>query len=186
MEENEITELFWRRDERAISEAEKVCGSYCFSIAENILHSREDAEECVSDTLLRAWQSIPPQRPKRLRLFLGRITRNLAFDRYRAGRAAKRGGGEMEAVLEELEDCLASEENVEQSFDRKELQRSVNGFLRALPYRERQIFLRRYYYAEPVSSIAESFGLTGNHTSVILKRTRERLRRHLEKEGFSV
>ena len=184
MEESEIIALFWKRDERAISEAENACGSYCFSIAENILHSREDAEECVSDTWLRAWQSIPPQRPKRLRLFLGRITRNLAFDRYRSRTAAKRGGGEMEAVLEELEDCIASSENVEQDFDKRELQRSINAFLRELPYRERQIFLRRYYYAEPVGSIAASFGLTGNHTTVILKRTRERMRKHLQKEGF--
>lgn len=184
MEEHEIIGLFWRRDERAITEAEKACGSYCFSIAENILHSREDAEECVSDTWLRAWQSIPPQRPARLRLFLGRITRNIAFDRYRARKAAKRGGGEMESVLEELEDCIASPETVEHTCDQRELQRLINAFLRELPYRERQIFLQRYYYAEPVSKIAAEYGLTGNHTSVILKRTRERLRKYLQQEGF--
>lgn len=184
MEEEQIIALFWNRNEQAITAAQDAFGSYCFSIAENILHSHEDAEECVSDTWLRAWQSIPPQRPARLRLFLGRITRNLAFDRYRARTAAKRGSGEMEAVLDELGECIASPEDVEQELDKRELQRCINDFLRGLPYRERQMFLRRYYYAEPVKDIAADFGLGSNHASVILKRTRARLLAHLKKEGY--
>lgn len=184
MDDEQIIDLFWKRQEAAITAAEETYGSYCFSIAENILHSREDAEECVSDTWLRAWQSIPPQRPVRLRLFLAKITRNLAFDRYRMRSAAKRGSGEIHTVLEELEDCIASTDDVEQEFDRRDLQRSINAFLKTLSYRERQIFLRRYFYAEPVKEIAGDFGIGGNHASVILKRTRSKLREHLKKEGF--
>lgn len=184
MDDAQIIDLFWERDETAITAAEKKYGSYCFSITENILHSRQDAEECLSDTWMRAWQSIPPQRPARLKLFLAKIARNLAFDRYRMRSAAKRGSGEMPVVLEELEECIASSENVEAEFDRRDLKRSLDSFLRTLSYRDRQMFLRRYFFAEPVKEIAESFGIGGNHASVILKRTRAKLREHLEKEGF--
>lgn len=184
MNDDQIIDLFWQRQEAAITAAEEAYGSYCFSIADNILHSRQDAEECVSDTWLRAWQSIPPQRPVRLRLFLAKITRNLAFDRYRMHNAAKRGSGEMDAVLEELEECIASPDNVEQEYDRRALQRCINVFLRTLSYRERQIFLRRYFYAESVKEIADTFGIGSNHASVILKRTRAKLRDYLIKEGF--
>lgn len=184
MDDEQIIDLFWKRQEAAISAAEEAYGSYCFSIADNILHSREDSEECVSDTWLRVWQSIPPQRPVRLRLFLAKITRNLAFDRYRMRSAAKRGSGEIDSVLEELEDCIAAPEDVEQEYDRRDLQRCINTFLKTLSYRERQLFLRRYFYAEPVKEIARDFGIGGNHASVILKRTRSKLREHLKKEGF--
>lgn len=185
MDDEQIITLFFARDEKALAAAQDAYGKYCFSIAENVLHSREDAEECVSDTMLRAWQSIPPQHPSRLRLFLGKITRNLAFDRYRRSRTLKRGGGEIEAVLDELSECVASNEDVEGDFDRRELSRSISSFLRELPQRDRQIFLKRYFYAEPVKDIAQSLGMNANHTSVILRRVRQKLLDHLEKEGYT-
>ncbi len=184
MDDAEIIALYWKRDETAIEETSQVYGAYCHSIAEHILHSDRDAEECVNDTWMRAWNAMPPQKPNRLRLFLGKITRNLAFDRYRQQRAEKRGSGEMDAVLEELAECIADPEDVETVCDQRALRESFNDFLRKLPQRERQLFLRRYFYAEPVRSIAEAYGLRSNHTSVILRRTRQKLREHLKKEGF--
>lgn len=184
MEDEAIIALFFAREESAISAAQNVYGNYCFSIADSILHSREDAEECVSDTMWRAWNAIPPQRPSRLRLFLGKITRNLAFDRYRRSKAEKRGGGEVETALDELAECIPSEENIEADFDRRALSECISRFLREQPQRERQIFLRRYFYAEPVKEIAKSMGLNANHTSVLLRRTRAKLAAYLKKEGY--
>ena len=176
MEDETIIALFFAREQSAISAAQDAYGSYCFSIANQILHSREDAEECVSDTMWRAWNAIPPNRPERLRLFLGKITRNLAFDRYRRMRAEKRGGGEMDAILEELSEVIPAEDNVEEDFDRRELSRCISSFLREQPQRER--------HAEPVKDIARAFGLSANHTSVLLRRTRAKLVVYLKKEGY--
>lgn len=184
MDDEQIIGLFFDRNQTAIAAAQDAYGKYCFSIADNILHSSEDAEECVSDTMLRAWLSIPPQHPHRLRLFLGKITRNLAFDRYRHDRALKRGGGEFEAILDELAECVASSEDVEADFDRRALFEAISDFLRNQPVRERQVFLHRYFYAEPIKDIARAFGLNANHTSVLLRRTRAKLVRFLTEEGF--
>ncbi len=184
MVDAEIISLFFERSEKAIAAAQETYGAYCFTVAENVLHNREDAEECVSDTMLRAWQSIPPQKPMRLRLFLAKITRNLAFDRYRRDHAEKRGGGEIEAVLDELAECVPSEEDVEADFDRRALAQCISDFLREQPQRERQIFLRRYFYADSVKDIAQEFGLNANHTSVLLRRTRQKLIQYLKKEGY--
>ena len=185
MQDEEIIQLYFKRDESAIAMTEKAYGKYCFSVAENILHNPQDSEECVSDTWLRAWQSIPPQKPLRFKLFLAKIARNLAFDRYRMRHAEKRSGDEMAVVLDELEECIASNEDIEQEYEQKNLKEIINAFLRTLPTRERQIFLRRYFYAEPVKEIADTFGLNQNHVSVILKRTRKKLAEHLKKEGYS-
>lgn len=184
MDDGNIIELFWQRDETAIAEVDEKYGSYCRTIADNILHSHEDAEECVSDTWLRAWQSIPPQRPMRLRLFLAKITRNLAFDRYRQRTAEKRGGGAMEAVLDELAECVADKSDVETEVDGRALRTCISTFLRSLPYRERSLFLRRYFYAEQVNDIAADNDMSANHVSVILRRTRKKLQQYLAKEGF--
>jgi len=184
LQDAEIIQLYFERDEKAITMTEKAYGKYCFSIVDNILHNEQDSEECISDTWLRAWQSIPPQKPTRLKLFLAKIARNLAFDRYRMRHAEKRSGDEMALVLDELEECIASNEDIEQDFERKNLKEVINAFLRTLPTRERQIFLRRYFYAEPVKEIADTFGLNQNHVSVILKRTRKKLAEHLKEEGY--
>ena len=184
MEDMQIIQLYFDRNQDAVTETEKSYGTYCYCIADNILHNQQDSEECVNDTWLRAWNSIPPERPSRLKLFLGRITRNLAFDRYRRNHAHKRGKGEMDAVLDELAECIAGSEDVEQAFDAKMLRQMLNQFLKALPQRERQIFVKRYFYAEPVNQIAQEFQLTANHCTVILKRTRKKLQACLEQEGF--
>ncbi|MBE6875452.1 MAG: sigma-70 family RNA polymerase sigma factor [Ruminococcus sp.] len=184
MDDMQIIELYFARSQDAVRETQKEYGVYCFSIADNILHNQQDDEECVSDTWLRAWNAIPPQKPSRLKLFLGKITRNLAFDKYRQKTAGKRGNGEFSAVLDELEECIASPDDVEKSFDAKLLRQGLNIFLKSLPQRERQIFLKRYFYAESVKSIAGEFQITANHCTVILKRVRKKLQTYLEQEGF--
>ena len=184
MEDIQIIQLYFDRNQKAITESEKSYGSYCYSIADNILHNQSDSEECLNDTWLRAWNTIPPERPSRLKLFFGKITRNLAFDRYRHSHAEKRGAGEFPAVLDELAECVAGSDDVEQAFDAKLLRKALNTFLKSLPQRERQIFLKRYFYAEPVKTIAQEFHLTANHCTVILKRTRKKLQTYLEQEGF--
>ena len=184
MHDSTIIGLFFRREESAVSETQKKYGSYCYSVANNILENHEDSEECVADTMLRAWNVIPPQKPKYLRLFLAKITRNLAFDRCRNQLRQKRGGGNIDAVLSELETCLAAPGDASDEVEYRELCRQITAFVSELPERERNLFLRRYFYTEPVSAIAKEYHLTPNNVSVILSRTRAGLRAHLEREGF--
>ncbi|MDO4540281.1 MAG: sigma-70 family RNA polymerase sigma factor [Syntrophomonadaceae bacterium] len=186
MGDQEIIELFWQRDEDAVAQSQRAYGAYCFTIAHNILMDREGAEECVNDTWLRAWNSMPPQRPGRLSAFFGRITRNLALDRYAAKRAYKRGGGEMELVLEELDHCIAAADTVGQAIDEAELARCINRFLHTLPARERNIFLCRYWDVSPLKDIATKYGLREANVKASLYRSREKLRAFLEKEGITV
>lgn len=183
MRDERIVELFWQRDEGAISASAEVYGAYCRSVAQNILNDSEDAEECVNDTWLRAWNAIPPQRPKRLRMFLAKITRNLALDRCKAREAGKRGGGETLLALEELGECVG-QPRVENTVFARELEAAVNRFVRGLPRRECNVFLRRYFFAEPVAEIGKKYGLSPNHVMVILSRTRKKLKAYLEKEGY--
>ncbi len=184
MEDSQIIELYWQRNGDAISETADKYGAYCFAIAENILHNTEDSEECVNDTWLHAWNAIPPQRPKALRLFLAKITRNLSFDRFHAQTAEKRGGGEINLVLDELGECLGGGADAETAYEAKELRRSIQRFVRALPEREGNVLVRRYFFAEPVAEIAKRYGLTENNVMVILSRTRRKLKAHLLKEGY--
>ncbi len=183
MTDKAIVELYWQRSETAIQSSEAKFGACCRAAASNILGSPEDAEECFSDALLRAWNTIPPQRPTDLRAYLLKITRNLALDRYKARRAEKRGGGQIPAVLEELAECLGGG-SAEDSLLAAELSDTVNRFLRSLPRRECGVFLRRYFFAEPAAQIARRFGLTENHVKVLLCRVRQKLRQHLRKEGL--
>ena len=184
MEDTYIIDLYWQRDERAILETDRKYGKYCFSVANNILRSREDSEECVSDTWLRAWRAMPPARPGVLRVFLARITRNLAFDRYRAKAAAKRGNGAMEAVLDELAEVAGGDWDAEQRYEAKELQQAIGLFAKSLPERDRNLFVRRYFYAEDIARIADRYGMTVNNVTVILSRTRKKLKTFLEERGF--
>ena len=183
MEDDQIIELYWQKNADAISETASKYGSYCFAIAENILHNAEDSEECVNDTWLRAWNAIPPQRPGVLRMFLAKITRNLAFNRFNARNAEKRGGGETALVLDELEECLGGAD-AEAACEAKELRQSIRNFVRALPEREGNVLVRRYFFAEPVADIAKRYGLSENNVTVILSRTRRKLKAHLLKEGY--
>lgn len=184
MEDSRIIALYWQKNADAIQETNSKYGAYCFAIADNILHSREDAEECVNDTWLNAWNAMPPQKPARLRPFLAKITRNLAFNRYNARSAGKRGGGELVLVLDELAECLAAESDVEDICAAKELEQCIREFVRALPARDGNVFVRRYFFTEPVAEIAGRYGLTASHVMVILSRMRKKLRAHLVKEGF--
>ena len=184
MEDNQIIELFWQRDESAITETGRKYGAYCRTIANNILQNNEDAEECVNDTWLKAWNSIPPARPASLKAYLGKITRNLALDKAAAASAQKRGGGEYTLALDELAECIADGSDIEQAYEEKELKEYIFKFLRTLPERERNLFVRRYFFVDTVKEIAAKYALTENNVMVILSRTRKQLKSKLMKEGF--
>jgi len=185
MEDMEIIELYWQRDERAVRESDTKYGRLCRSIALRLLESMEDSDECVSDTWLRAWNTIPPQRPEILRAFFAKITRNLALDRCRRAAAQKRGGGEVNAALEELSGCVSCGD-LESEMERRELVRVLNEFLYSLGEQERDMFLRRYWLADSVAAIAKRSGISANAVSLRLMRLRAKLKEHLEKEGISV
>ena len=186
MEDTAIIDLYWKRDEKAIEETDRKYGNYCYTVADNILGSREDSEECVSDTWLRAWNSMPPQRPGILRAFLAKITRNLAFDRYRARSAKKRGSGAMEAVLDELAECAdpSGSWNAEAAYEARELGAAINRFAGELPERECSLFVRRYFFAEEIPDIARRYQMTENHVTVSLSRIRKKLRKYLTEGGY--
>ncbi len=183
-EDSQIIELFWKRDAAAISETADKYGAYCFTIANSILHNAEDSDECLNDTWLNVWNAIPPQKPNSLKLFLAKITRNLAFDRFNAKNAEKRGGGEILVVLDELAECLADRENVEDAYESKELGEYIRRFVRTLPERDCNVFVRRYFFTEQVAEIAKRYGLSNNNVMVILSRTRKKLKTYLLKEGY--
>lgn len=184
MEDKEIIDLYLAREERAIQETDGKYGKYCFTIANNILESPEDSQECVSDTYLAAWNNIPPRLPAVLATFLGKITRNISLNRWRNRNAYKRGGGQVELALEELEGCLTSGETPEDKLAKKELLRSLNRFLGSLPETERNVFVCRYWYLDPIADIGNRFGFSKSKVTSMLHRTRGKLRKHLEKEGY--
>jgi len=184
LEDGQIVELFWQKNADAISETANKYGAYCFTIADNILHSAEDSEECVNDTWLHAWNAMPPQKPNVLRMFLAKITRNLSFNRFNARSVEKRGGGEITLVLDELSECLASKADVEAAYEATELEQLIRRFVRALSECDRNVFVRRYFFSEQTSVIAKRYGLTVNNVTVILSRTRKKLKLELMKEGY--
>lgn len=186
MEDSRIVELYWERSEEAIAESAEKYGGYCQGIAYGILRNLHDAEECVSDTWLRAWNAIPPQRPRKLAAFLGKITRNLSLDRYRKNTAKSRGGNQVQAALEELEKFLPAGESPEQELEEAELVQSLEAFLHGLSQEKRQVFLLRYWYFRPVQEIAWQLQMSESKVSSILFRARKELRQHLEKEGITL
>ncbi|MBQ9827140.1 MAG: sigma-70 family RNA polymerase sigma factor [Lachnospiraceae bacterium] len=186
MQDKDIIDLYFARDEAAIAGTQEKYGPYCCTVAYNIVASREDAEECVNDTYKEAWDRIPPTRPKYLKLFLAKITRSKAFDKWRMMHAEKRRSDETALVLEELSDCVSGGTDPVDEVMSKELSGIINGFLRDLPARERKIFLRRYFYSEKVKDIAKDAGMTESAVSVMLHRIREKLKDHLEREGHLI
>lgn len=186
MEDGAIIDLYWSRQESAITYSAEKYGGYCFSVAQGILSNHQDAEECVNDTWLRSWNAMPPQRPKVLRMFFARITRNLALDKYKARAAAKRGGGETELVLSELTECIPGGTSPEEQIVTRQLQEAVASFVRGMPKRDACVFVRRYFFTEPVSGIAQRYAMTEDHVYVILSRTRRKLKSHLRKEGYTL
>ena len=186
MDDNEIIELFLTRDEGAIQAAAQRYGAYCASIAKGILGDQGAAEECVNDTWLKCWQSIPPQRPRSLKGFAGRIARNLALSAQRADTAQKRGGGQVRLALDELGDVVSGGETPEGALDRAAFREALDGFLASLPGRHRNLFLRRYWYLDSVSAIAARFGCSQGRVKTTLCRVRARLRDYLEQEGYTL
>lgn len=185
MTDTEIIALFYERSERAIDELDRRHGAAVTGVARNILGSEQDAEECVNDTYLAVWNTVPPQRPSPLRTFVCKIARNLAVKRYHADTAAKRNS-RYDAALGELEECLPGRDSVEGEYEAKELSLAISAFLRTLNYTDRFIFMRRYWYADSPQEIASAIGSTPNSVTVCLYRIREKLRHSLEKEGLLV
>ena len=182
LEDNQIIALYFGRSEQAIVETDRKYGPYCFQIASHILSSPEDGEECVSDTYLTAWKSIPPNRPDRLAPFLGKITRHIALDRWRRRLAQKRGGGEVQLALEELEDCIPGKDSPEEALHRKQFRDGMNRFLGSLPEQERMIFVSRYWYLRSIREISQGTGLSEGSIKTRLFRTRSKLRTFLAEE----
>ena len=184
MTDQELLALFIQRDERAVSETQKQYGRLCRHIAYGILSSKEDAEEIANDVLMRAWDVIPREKPQNLGAFLAVMTRNLSTNRLDQYTAQRRGGGQRPVVLDELAECTASAENVEQAVDARLLDTALRQFLDALTAEQRAVFMLRYYYALPVPDIAEQRQIGVSKVKVMLMRLRKRLNEHLRKEGF--
>lgn len=186
MEDFKIIELFFERNENAISETERKYGRYLSKIAYNILFDFEDSKECVNDTYMKAWNSIPPQQPKVLSIFLGKITRRLAIDVFRKKHAEKRGNSEYFLSLSELDECIPDKFSAENEFEQKELSESINRFLSSISKENRDIFICRYFYSDSIKEIASFFQSNESKIKSSLFRTRKALKEHLEKEGFSL
>jgi RNA polymerase sigma-70 factor (ECF subfamily) len=184
MEDDRIVDLYWERNESAITETAAKYGKYLLSISYRILQNTEDAEECVNDTYSDAWQSMPPHRPSVLSTFLGKITRRISIDLWRRYSAEKRGGGVTALALDELEECVSGTGEVETEIERRALQKKLNTFMLALPRVERQVFMCRYWYMDPISDIAKQFACSESKVKSMLYRTRKKLRAILEKEGY--
>lgn len=180
MQDEQILDLYFARDERAIAETEKRFGAECKRLSVSILHSEADADECVNDTWLKAWNCIPPKRPNPLRAFLLRVTRNLSINRLRYNRSACRDTN-LTVALDELEACIPVPEE-----HSPELAEMLSAFLRTLPEQERLLFMGRYFHALPVEELARRLGLKANTASVKLRRVREALRSYLEERGYCV
>lgn len=184
MEDSKIIELYWQRSESALAETHTKYGRYCHSIANNILHNIEDAEESVNDTYNAAWNSIPPHRPTVLSTYLGKITRRLALKKYRSRNAEKRKGDLTSIALDELEECIPSAHTVDEHLSAVELAETLNDFLATLSLTERRVFLRRYWYFDSVKAIAARFGFSESKVKMMLKRTRDKLMLRLQKEDI--
>ena len=186
MEDKDIVKLYWERDKKAIEKTSDKYGNYCKSIALNILHSNEDAEECVNDTYLNTWNAIPPHRPKMLSTFLGKIVRNLSFNRYKAEHSQKRGGYEISAILDELSEIVSGKENVEDEVTAHELISEINSFIDSLREDKRYIFIHRYWYADSITYIAKQCKRSENSVSAELSRIRKRLCYYLSERGYEL
>ena len=184
MDDARIVELYWLRSEQAISETEAKYGNYCRTISRNILADSADAEECVNDTYLKAWNSMPSNRPARLAPYLGRLTRWLSLNRLRDQDCLKRGKGELPLVLDELAETLDSGFDTERELEIRELNREIRRLLSGLEKEERDIFLSRYWYVASIAEIAERSGFTESKVKSMLHRTRKKLLRQLKEEGL--
>lgn len=186
MEDKDIVDLYWKRDEKAISETVDKYGRYCYSIAYNILSDTEDAEESVNDTYLNAWNSMPPHRPAVLSTFLGKITRFISLKRWRSKHTQKRGGESIGLAYEELSECIPAESTVESELEKAETAKIIDSFLDTLPVCEQSVFVCRYWYFDSISSISDQFGFSESKIKSMLHRTRKKLKTKLSKEGVLI
>lgn len=186
MDDERIVQLYWDRNEQAIGESSAKYGSYCRNIAQNILQNAEDAEECVNDTWMNAWNAMPPHKPSVLSAFLGKLTRNLSFDRYRKLHREKRGGHTIDLVLDELDELVSGQDDPERKWQEKELKESIVQFLQDQSEEKRNLFILRYWYAFDISEISGRTGLSCNRISVNLSRTRRKLKIFLSERGYEI
>ena len=186
MEDAGIIRLYNARDEQAIVQTAAKYGDYCYTIAYNVVGTQADAEECVNDTYLRAWNSIPPQQPSNFKLFLARVVRNLALTRYRMMHRNKRGGGEIALALHEIEEFTPADCDLADEVRRMEFKQCMDRFLAGLTAQERVIFVLRYFQTQSTAQIAQKRGMREDTVRRSLSRTRAKLKKHLEKEGFSI
>lgn len=182
MTDRQIIEMYWNRNESAISETAEKYGTYCYAIAFNILNDEEDSKESVNDTYIEVWNKIPPNKPNILKNFLGRIARCISIDRWRKKTAKKRGGGELPDVLEELSECITKSGNPINEMEKELLNETINDFIKKLKDTEQKVFLCRYWYAESVKEIAEQCGFSESKVKSMLMRTRKKLYERLETE----
>jgi RNA polymerase sigma-70 factor (ECF subfamily) len=186
MQDDAIVSLYWERDEAAISETAKKYGKYLSKIAYNVLSDLEDTEECVNDTYMKAWNSMPPNRPGVLSTFLGKITRQAAIDIFRKKNSEKRRSSQFALSLSELEECVSAGDVTEQNVEIKELSASISNFLRTLSPEASGVFIGRYYFMDSIQDIAANFGMSQPKVKSMLHRTRIALKNHLEQEGYNV
>lgn len=185
MDDSKIIELFHARSEQAIMELSRKYGAVCIKIAKNVLNNKLDAEECVNDAYLGAWNTIPPQNPNPLLTYISRIVRNLSIKKYHSNTSVKRNSF-YDVALDELENCISSDNTVESELSAKELAQMIDDFLDTLDKENRVMFVRRYWYSDSISDIAARFHTSNNNISVRLSRTREKLKNYLKKEGVEV
>lgn len=186
MDDKAIIDLYFNRDEQAVRETVLAYGEYCRTVAGNILQNPQDAEEAVADTWLNVWNSIPPQKPRFLKLYLAKITRNIALNTYREQSAQKRGGGQVVLALEELGECVSHSDSVDSRVDERLLRDAIQSFLQRISKKDRMIFVRRYFFLEDTPTIAQRYGLKESNVLLILSRTRTKLKDYLIKEGYAL
>ena len=184
MKDEEMVGLYWMRSEDAVAATAEKYGNYCYSIAFSILHNAEDAEECVNDAYLAAWNSIPPHRPERVAAFLGKITRNVSLNRWKQYNAQKRGEGQTELALSELEECIPAKTGIEQAVEDELLTWSIEKFLYCQPRLKRNLFIRRYWYISSIQELADEYGMSESKVKSLLFRMRKKLKHHLAKEDI--
>ena len=182
MEDYQIVDLYWERSERAISETDTKYGRMLAGISLGLVHTNEDAEECLNDTYLAAWNSMPSERPIYLGAFLSKIIRRISIDKYRIAHSEKRGG--KDALVSELTECIPSQADVEKEYDNKLLSEALNRFLYSLDEERRNIFVRRYFYSDPIDVIARGMNVGAGKVKTVLFRTRNALRKFLLEEGI--
>lgn len=181
MEDNKILDLFFERNEDAIKEAQLKYDRRMFRTAMNILEDSSDAEECVSSSLLKAWEAIPPARPDMLGAYLTKISRNLAINKWKSNTAARRGGGEMVLMLSELEDCVPSAQShePEKMYEASQLNQAINSYLASMDQTARVVFVLRYFHGESIRNICDRFGMSESKVKSLLFRSRNKLKAHL-------